>query len=332
LLGKQAETAYNKERYFTYIENARRDIDIEISQIMPMIADLGLCEKMEYVLRTSGKRLRPILVLLSAQSVGGRPESVRKIALAVEFLHVATLVHDDILDQDTFRRNQLTANIKWGIRDAVLIGDALASLSLYLSADYGSEITKILSETCVALSDGEYLDVKGSLNTQKENDYIDTTRRKCASLFKASTRCGAIAAKANRDETNALSAFGEDFGLAYQIKDDLLDVKALEGNNLPQDIKMFRATLPLIRLRESSKPETKEEVFQAIASISTQNLSEKKNTIKMLQERLESTGSLRYCEEKINQYVTNAITSIEPLNESVFKSYLIETANSLKIK
>jgi geranylgeranyl pyrophosphate synthase len=175
------------------------------------------------------------------------------------------------------------------------------------------------------------LDVKGSLNTQKENDYIETTRRKCASLFKASTRCGAIAAKANRYETNALSAFGEAFGLAYQIKDDLLDVKALEGN-LPQDIKMFRATLPLIRLRESSKPETKEEVFQAIASISTQNLSERENTINMLQERLESTGSLRYCEEKINQYVTNAITSIEPLNESVFKSYLIETANSLKIK
>jgi geranylgeranyl pyrophosphate synthase len=110
-----------------------------------------------------------------------------------------------------------------------------------------------------------------------------------------------------------------------------LDVKTLEGT-LPQDIKMFRATLPLIRLRESSKPETKEEVFQAIASISTQNLSERENTINMLQERLESTGSLRYCEEKINQYVTNAITSIEPLNESVFKSYLIETANSLKIK
>lgn len=329
--GKQVKTAYSEEGYLTYIENARRIVDFDISQIMPMVADLGLCEKIKYVLRTRGKRLRPIMVLLSAQSVGGRLETVRKLALAIEMLHVATLIHDDILDQDILRRNELTANIKWGIRDAVLVGDALASLSLYLSADYESEIIKIMSQTCVMLSDGEYLDVKEAMDTRKESDYIETTRRKSASLFKASTQCGAIAAKAKRDETDALSVFGENFGLAYQIKDDLLDIIPLK-DALPQDIKIFRATLPIIHLCESAKPEVKEELFQAIAAISAQNPNEKETTINMLRELLESTGSLRYCADKINQYVTNAIASLEPLKESLFKGYLIEMANSLRLK
>ena len=271
------------------------------------------------------------MVLLSAQSVGGRLETVRKIALAIEMLHIASLIHDDILDQDLLRRNELTANIKWGVRDAVLVGDALASLSLYLSADYESEIVKIISQTCLILSDGEYLDVKEAMDTRKESDYIETTRRKSASLFKASTQCGAIAAKAKRDETDALSLFGENFGLAYQIRDDLSDIISPK-DALPQDIKMFRATLPIIHLRESVRSKVKEELFQAITAISTQNPNEKETTINMLREHLESTGSLRYCADKINQYATNAITSLELLKKSLFKDYLIEMANSLRLK
>jgi geranylgeranyl pyrophosphate synthase len=235
------------------------------------------------------------------------------------------------LDQETFRRNELTANIKWGIRDAVLVGDVLASLSLYLSTDYTHEITKIISQTCLILSDGEYLDVKETMNTRKESDYMETICKKSASLFKASTQCGAIAVKANRDEIYALSAFGENFGLAYQIKDDLLDSISSEGA-LPQDIKIFRVTLPIIHMCKSVSQEVKKELFQAIATIDAQNLKERKKTINMLYKRLETTGSILYCTDKINQYVTKAITSLEPLKESIFKTYLIEMANSLRVK
>jgi octaprenyl-diphosphate synthase len=328
---KQTNTAYFEEDYLTYIENARRIIDHDISQIMSMVTDFGLCEKIKYVLRTQGKRLRPIMVLLSAQSVGGQVETVRKLALAIEMLHMASLIHDDILDQDIVRRNELTVNTKWGIRDAVLIGDALASLSFYLSADYENEIMKIISQTSVKLSDGEYLDVKESTDTRKERDYIETIRKKSASLFKTSTQCGAIAAEAKRNEIDALSEFGENFGLAYQIMDDLLDIAPIK-DDLPQDIKMLRATLPIIHLFESAKPELKEKLFQAITAINTQNSNEKENTINMLRENLKSTGSLRYCADKIDQYVTNAIASLEALKESSFKGYLIEMANSLKLK
>lgn len=183
--GKQIKVVYDEEGYHTYMEDARRVVDVELSNIMPLVADLGLREKIEYALRTRGKRLRPILVLLSAQSVGGRIETVRRLALAIEMLHVATLIHDDILDLDMFRRNELTVNAKWGARDAVLVGDALASLSLYLSADYESEIIKIISRTCLLLSDGEYMDVEEAMDTRKESDYLETIRRKSASLFKA---------------------------------------------------------------------------------------------------------------------------------------------------
>ena len=331
MTSKQTNTAYFDEGYLTYIENARRIIDSDISQIMSKVTDFGLCEKIKYVLRTRGKRLRPTLVLLSAQSVGGRIETVRKLALAIEMLHIASLIHDDILDQEIFRRNELTANIKWGIRDAVLIGDALASLSFYLSADYENEIMKIISQTSVKLSDGEYLDVKESIDTRKERNYMETIRKKSASLFKTSTQCGAIAAKGKRNEIDALSEFGENFGLAYQIKDDLLDIAPIK-DDLPQDIKMLRATLPIIHLFESAKPELKEKLFQAIRAINSQNPNEKENTINMLREYLKSTGSLRYCADKIDQYVTNAIASLEPLKESPFKGYLIEMANSLQIK
>ena len=331
MTSKQTNTAYFEEDYLTYIENARRIIDRDISQIMSMVTDFGLCEKIKYVLRTQGKRLRPIMVLLSAQSVGGQVETVRKLALAIEMLHMASLIHDDILDQDIVRRNELTVNTKWGIRDAVLIGDALASLSFYLSADYENEIMKIISQTSVKLSDGEYLDVKESTDTRKERDYIETIRKKSASLFKTSTQCGAIAAEAKRNEIDALSEFGENFGLAYQIMDDLLDIAPIK-DDLPQDIKMLRATLPIIHLFESAKPELKEKLFQAITAINTQNSNEKENTINMLRENLKSTGSLRYCADKIDQYVTNAIASLEPLKESPFKGYLIKMANSLKLK
>lgn len=330
MVDKQDKTAYSEQGYLDYIENARNIIDFDISQVVSKVADLGLYEKIKYVLQTRGKRLRPIMVMLSAQSVNGRLETVRKLALVIELLHVASLIHDDILDQEIFRRNQLTANIKWGIRDAVLVGDVLASLSVYLSSDYGSKITKIISQTCIMLSDGEYLDAKETLDICKESHYLETTRRKSASLFKAATQCGAIAANAKRNETIALSIFGENFGLAYQIKDDLMDIVPLK-NTLPQDIKIFRATLPIIHMCESAEPKVKEQLFQAITAINAQNPDDRKIIIKLLCDQLERTKSLRYCSHKINQYVNNSIASLKTLKASIFKEYLIEMANSLRL-
>jgi geranylgeranyl pyrophosphate synthase len=263
--------------------------------------------------------------------VGGCIESVKKLALAIELLHAATLIHDDILDQDSFRRNMPTVNARWGVRDAVLVGDVLASLSLNLSADYGRDVVNILSRTCMLLSDGEYMDVENAYKTLNERNYTETIKRKSASLFKAATQCGAIAAGASRDEINALADFGETFGLAYQIKDDLSDVTAL-GNTIPQDINEFRATLPVIHFCESVEPSQREAFFEEVAAVKSQGSAEKANLLASLHSNLESAGSLRYCTARINQYIDNAVASLEPIKESFCKAYMVQMADSLRIK
>jgi octaprenyl-diphosphate synthase len=327
---EQVEVVYDKNGYEAYLEEARRLVDREISDCMPIIADLALFERIRYVLQTRGKRLRPILVMLSAQSMGGSIQHVKRLAVSIELLHAATLIHDDILDQELFRRNAPTVNSKWGVRDAVLVGDALASLSLNLTADYGKDIIKIMSQTCLLLSDGEYMDVENAHERPTESDYLEMIKRKSASLFKAATQCGAIAAKASHDEIDAVAGFGENFGLAYQIKDDISDVTALE-NSIPQDINEFRANLPIIHFLESLEPDAREAILEAIGSVKTQSHTEKVTFLGNLNKSLENTESLRYCAAKVNQYVDDAISSLEPVKESVYKAYLIKMAESLRL-
>jgi octaprenyl-diphosphate synthase len=259
--------------------------------------------------------------MLSAQSVGGHIEPVKKLALSIELLHTATLIHDAILDQGLFRRNAPTINAKWGIRDAVLLGDALASLSINLSADYGQDIIKIMSQTCVLLSDGEYMDVENAHEKLGESDYIKTIKKKSASVFKAATQCGAIAANASGYEIDALAEFGENFGLAYQIKDDLSDVTA-HKNAIPQDINEFRATLPIIHFFESVEPDAREALFKAIVSVKSQSPMEKKELLDRLHKSLESTGSFSYCADKVNNYVNNAIASLKLMKKKRLQNIL----------
>jgi geranylgeranyl pyrophosphate synthase len=329
---EQVEIIFDKDNYDAYLHEARRLVDQEIAGLLPKLANLSLCGKIGYVLQTKGKRLRPILVMLSTQSMGGRIESVKKLALAIELLHAATLIHDDVLDQDIFRRNAPTINAKWGVRDAILVGDVLASLAINLTADYGKDIIEIMSETCLLLSDGEYMDVEyAKEELLRESDYIETIRRKSASLFKAATQCGAIAANSNSDEIAALAKFGENFGLAYQIKDDLSDMTALE-NSIPQDINEFRATLPIIHFCENVKRDAREAFFETVDEIRSKISTEKAALLGKLQRSLKSTGSLRYCADRINQYVNSATASLKPIKESTYKAYLVQMADSLKLR
>ncbi len=316
--------------YRTYVEKVKQIIESEVSKVTSKIPDLALGKKIQYVLHAQGKRLRPILVMLSTQSLGGKIETVKNLALAIELLHTATLVHDDILDEDIFRRNSLTANAKWGVRDAVLVGDALASLSMYMVADYNNDIVRIMSRTCLQLSDGEYLDVENATKPESEDDYSEMIRKKSASLFEAAARCGAIAAKGSINEIRSLAGFGENFGMAYQIKDDLSDMFPC-GDTLPQDIEEFRATLPIIHLCESSTPTVRDEMIREIASMKTQTCQQKEVLFDKLRKSLLSTGSWQYCLNKINHFIESANTCLNSLDESIYRDYLLRMSESLKI-
>ena len=255
---------------------------------------------------------------------------MRKLAVAIELMHAATLLHDDVLDQDTLRRNALTVNAKWGIRDAILCGDALASLSLYLAADYGKEIIEIMSQTCLLLSDGEFMDVENAKQKPTESDYLETIRRKSASLFKAATECGAMAAGATSSEVNALAGFGESLGLAYQIKDDLQDLITLE-NEAPQDVNEFRATLPIIHLYKSVESDLGEALVQEIASFRTGSSTQKRNLLNKLRKCLQDSGTIFYCTNMANSYIDSAISDLRVLKESVYGEYLVQMAKSLRL-
>ena len=311
----------------SYLNGVRSLMDSELQSLLPFVAELNLRKQIEYVLHTSGKRLRPTLVLLSGESVGANREQLRKLAIAIELLHLATLVHDDILDEDLFRRNSLSVYAKWGVKDAILLGDMLASLSLSLCKAYKRRILDVMIDTCTQLSDGEYSDVKLTRTALTEKDYFKKIRKKCASLFQAACECGALAANGSPNETNALRLYGENYGVAYQIRDDIIDVET-SGNDLQTDVNKFRATLPIIHVYDTANDE-KQELLERLLSAKTQEgisafLNEAQVYFK--------NGSLAYCASKVDEYIDRAVASLAPLKESVFKSYLIEMAELLRIR
>lgn len=260
--------------------------------------------------------MRPTLVMLSGQSVGASREHLKKLALAIELLHDATLVHDDILDNDDVRRNAVTVHSKWGVRDAILVGDALASLSLNLAAEYGEEISKIISQTCLLLCDGEYMDASMNQALLSENDYFEKITKKSATLFKASTLCGAIVGRGSSSEKHSLAKFGENLGIAYQIRDDICDITSLREDLAPNPNDL--QTLPLFYMNSKEKKSNKNEK-------KTEEISSKK-----LYEHLKDTGSLNYCTNKMNEYIDEAISSLLPLKKTIYKEQLEAMAVSLR--
>jgi geranylgeranyl pyrophosphate synthase len=306
------EFAFDEEKYQAYLKEAREELFSEVSNLLSRINGLRLSEKIIYALQTRGKLLRPTLVLLSGQSVGGKRELLKKLALTIELLHNATLVHDDILDNDHFRRDALAVYSKWGVRSAILVGDALASLSLNLSAEYDKEISKIVSQTCLSLCDGEYMDAAEITNEASEQYYLEKIRKKTASLFKAATQCGAIAGGGTASEIVSLAKFGENYGMAYQISDDLSDIASLKEGLIPGQNDF--QTLPFIHLYESTGK--REKAFQDLSP-------------EQLYELLGNSSCLRYCLDKTKEYLNKAVANLEHLRGSVYKSYLVKMVDNL---
>ncbi|MGA2682084.1 MAG: polyprenyl synthetase family protein [Candidatus Bathyarchaeia archaeon] len=311
----------------SYCSNAQKIIDSELQSLLPTIAELKLRKQIEYALQTSGKRLRPTLVILSGESAGGNRSQLRKLALAFELLHLATLVHDDVLDEDMFRRNTLSVYAKWNVKDAILVGDVLASLSLSLCKWYRREILNVMIDTCIQLSDGEYRDVELAEKDLNEKEYFEKIRKKCSSLFRAACECGALAANGSSIVTDAMRLFGENYGVAYQIKDDILDAEEW-GNDLQPDVNKFRATLPIIRAYESADKEKQVRFKRLLAAKTEKNLSVFLKEVQVYFEK----DSLTYCANRVNEFVNRAITSLSPLKETRFKGYLVEMAESLRAK
>ncbi len=217
-----------------------------------LYSDVALVRQIgEYIINAGGKRLRPMLVLLSAGAFGYRGGAHHELAAVVEFIHTATLLHDDVVDESDLRRGRKTANAMFGNAASVLVGDFLYSRAFQMMVRVGSmRVQEVLAEATNVIAEGEVLQLMNIHNADiDEADYMRVIQYKTAKLFEAATRLGAIISNAIPEQENAIAEYGMLLGTAFQIVDDVLDYTgdaAEIGKNLGDDLAEGKPTLPLI--------------------------------------------------------------------------------------
>lgn len=223
----------------------------------------------QHIIHSGGKRLRPFLVLLSAKCFGYQGEEHHELAAIIEFVHTATLLHDDVVDASKLRRGHDTANQIWGNQISVLVGDFLYSRAFQLLTRRNHiEVMKVLAQTTNAIAEGEVNQLIHRHDPNiNESIYMEVIRSKTACLFSAATKIGAILGHATSEQQQAIADYGLHLGIAFQIIDDLLDYTADKtemGKNIGDDLNEGRTTLPLIYTLKHCPPETAELIRQAI--------------------------------------------------------------------
>ena len=222
-----------------------------------------------HMINSGGKRLRPMLVLLTARALGYANAQHLDLAAIIEFIHTATLLHDDVVDGSEQRRNQATANQVWGNAASVLVGDFIYSHTFRMMVTLDSmRIMEILSAATNRIAEGEVMQLMSSHDPHlDEARYLEIIARKTATLFAAGTRVGAVISQANTEQEQACAEYGHHLGIAFQIVDDMLDYGASSqqiGKNLGDDLAEGKLTLPVIRALQMSDPTTQDQLRQII--------------------------------------------------------------------
>jgi len=306
-----------------YISNTQKQIEAALSKFVASLDAQSLHSQIGDAVLSKGKRLRPLLVILSAESVGGSCAKVMPLAMAFEFMHTATLIHDDIIDQDEIRRGTSSLHKKWSTNEAILTGDSLIAHAVNLASGYGEAVIKALAQSAIELCRGENLDIQSTLGQTTEKTYFQKIQGKAASLFKAATYCGAFAGGGTPLEVDTLASFGESIGMAYQLKDDLLDFTG-EGNYSSMDIKQGRITLPLIHAYEHSNHDERKTIEQELVAINSDGSHHDQKKVEKLVRIIQRKGSFIYCERKLGEYLHKAKLSISSLKDTEYKSYFTD--------
>lgn len=237
-------------------------------------SDLRLVDQaMRHVLTNRGKRVRPVMVLLCSHLAGGQPRGHISSAAAIELLHTATLVHDDVVDESPLRRGAATLNAIWGNRTSILLGDYMFAKALQAALEAGDpRVLHVISEVSQRMSEGELRQLSdGGVDRLDPDEYFRVICDKTASLFSASCQLGGLAAGLAPDELRRLGALGEKVGMAFQITDDVLDYVGQPdktGKPPAQDLKERKVTLPLLKALERSTPEERQLVDSFLRSTS----------------------------------------------------------------
>lgn len=276
---------------------------------------------MGYIVKRKGKQMRPMFVFLSAGTCGGIKESTFRGASLIELLHTATLVHDDVVDEANYRRGFFSVNALWKNKIAVLVGDFLLSRGLILSVENKDfNLLEIVTHAVREMSEGELLQMEKSRKLDiTEEVYYDIIRQKTASLIASCCAVGASSAGCPPEVVTKMRTFGENIGMAFQIKDDLFDYGEQEiGKPVGIDIKEKKMTLPLIYALSKSGWLEKRRIISII-----KNESEKPKKVKEVIAYVKKSGGIEYAIEKMNRYQADAMKIMEEFPESEYKRSLI---------
>jgi octaprenyl-diphosphate synthase len=275
---------------------------------------------MSYIVKRKGKQMRPMFVFLSAGASGIISESTFTGASLIELLHTASLVHDDVVDSANYRRGFFSVNALWKNKAAVLVGDFLLSKGLLLSLENNEyELLRIVSNAVKEMSEGELLQFEKARRLDiTEEIYYEIIRQKTASLIASCCAVGASSSGAPKDVVTCMKEFGENVGMAFQIKDDLFDYGDDEiGKPLGIDIKEKKMTLPLIYALSKSSWLEKRKIIGIVSSE-----SHKPKKVKEVIEYVKASGGIEYAKESMNRYHQKALTILQDLPESTYKDSL----------
>jgi octaprenyl-diphosphate synthase len=278
---------------------------------------------LNYILRRKGKQMRPLLVFLTAKLNGNISESTFVAATFIELLHTASLVHDDVVDDAHERRGALSINALWNSKIAVLVGDYMLSKGMLISVEKNRfDMLEIVSDAVRLMSEGELLQLQKARKLNiKEEDYFKIIISKTAALLSACTACGARSVTDDSETIQLMKEFGENIGIAFQIRDDLLDYEGtgLTGKTVGNDIKEKKITLPLIHALEQSPNSKRKQILGIV-----KNRKKSKSEIYEVISFVSDYGGMEYAELKMNQYRDKALAILDAYADSVVKESLKE--------
>ncbi|MFH1075517.1 MAG: polyprenyl synthetase family protein [Pseudomonadota bacterium] len=280
-----------------------------------------------YILFSGGKRVRPLLMVLSAKLCGGFCNNHKALSVMFEYLHAATLLHDDVVDEAQVRRGKAVSHTIWGSATTVLVGDFLLAKTMSTAAASGNlQVVEIISNTTAQMSEGEIYQLlnKRKLNLE-EPEYLEIIRRKTACLMEAACSIGAIVAGAHIERQTALASYGNNIGIAFQIRDDLLDYTADSGTlgkEAGSDLREGIITLPLIYALKNAEGHAKSRMEEIV-----RGGADSDSMMEEMFSYINRYGGIEYAQARANHYAATAKNDLAIFDDSETKSLMVDLAD-----
>ena len=296
----------------TELKNLEESLSKSISSEVSLATEVST-----YLVNSGGKRIRPLICILTAKALGYKGNKLTQLASSIELLHTATLIHDDVVDESSSRRGKESIHKKWDNAHGVLVGDFVYSKAFQLMAGLRNpKIIKILADSTNIISEGEVLQL--SLKNKaiiSEKDYFEIIGRKTAELFKAASQSAAVLSGASNEVVKTAGDFAYSLGIAFQIQDDLLDYfgnKELTGKKIGKDFEEGKITLPLLRTIELTSNQNKKTILKLISKKDSSSLSKVIEIIK-------GSGALKEVQEIYNSYIEDCLSKVSLFPDSIYK-------------